>query len=39
MNPLPHWVGFGSIDLPTLVIILVLALILFGPRRFGSTRF
>ena len=38
MNPLPQ-VGFGSIDLPTLVIIFVLALILFGPRGFGSTRF
>ena len=39
MNPFPHWVGFGSIDLPILVIIFVLALILFRPRGFGSAQF
>ena len=28
--------GFGSIGLPELFILLVIALILFGPRAFGG---
>jgi hypothetical protein len=30
---------FGSIDLPALVVILVIALIIFGPRAFGASMF
>jgi hypothetical protein len=37
MRPLPHG-GFGSIGLPELIILFVIALILFGPRAFGGSR-